>query len=857
MPIALQPTPRRLRRTHENFMLGHQATLAVSPGAEPEIVQALLGELEELFPDLERETGDQQESATVRFSLFAEGEDAPEEVPADVAGEAFRLRVSPEGVVIAAGSETGWLMAVKMLPGLREGDELAGVALLDWPSFPERQIDLPWPAGTVSETSLGFCVSLLAKGRINRLGLHRNGSAGEIPAAVREELQRSGIRVVEPARQPSFRLLEYATLFPAYSRLLAEMREAAVQAEAEQGRVFVIDLGEMDAQTSLEALAYGVLFAGDCAWNPQKADPKLFRRWYSSRRLGFDSRAPVHVVDELEAAAAQLDGGDASRGIALESGDPFDGQLLAGMLQPEERAAAVGRGAAAALAAMAPLQPDSEERAHALQGLQWTAQRLKLLSRRLGAAARARELYRAAYVATASPKAVSDRLLKAAALLESEARALDEHRAEWHALWRRERQGPMDPATEAGMRAHVEALRARAERMRALRDRYIQTGSLPAAAEEGLALAGTHLSTGLAPARLPPQPSPAWWPEGGAARLRLEVECPEPAAGMVWAVRIDFRALAGESGAFNVRSVRLLPLTEADEAGPERPCQLLRGGVAFLTEPGSRSYFLYLDPEPGPDSPFRETRASQSRLEARLENRRMRLSLASGTACVTAWQLREPELELLPEETADGRRQTADRQSQWLPDGIGPVELPSAVSRLPSAVSPREWRLRVVETGPLLARVRAEHSDGQVRQFDLGAGHSWAEISVNSAWNEFILPLRSELWSDRSMIWIGRDGGIERRPFDGTAREFTEVRWAALYRSDGLTAALALPEVAADGLVEARGLRLRGRPHGGCVLLFAGLVEDPAVELTRLLAAFQGPPQVRLGVIEERRVREF
>jgi len=162
------------------------------------------------------------------------------------------------------------------------------------------------------------------------------------------------------------------------------------------------------------------------------------------------------------------------------------------MLQPEERAAAVGRGAAAALAAMAPLQPDSEERALALQGLQWTAQRLKLLGRRLGAAARVRELYRAAFVATASPKAVSDRLLKAAALLESEAQALDEHRAEWHALWRRERQGPMDPATEAGMRAHVEALRARAERMRALRDRYIQTGSLPAAAEEGLALVKLH-----------------------------------------------------------------------------------------------------------------------------------------------------------------------------------------------------------------------------------------------------------------------------------------------------------------------------------------------------------------------------
>jgi hypothetical protein len=41
------------------------------------------------------------------------------------------------------------------------------------------------------------------------------------------------------------------------------------------------------------------------------------------------------------------------------------------------------------------------------------------------------------------------------------------------------------------------------------------------------------------------------------------------------------------------------------------------------------------------------------------------------------------------------------------------------------------------------------------------------------------------------------------------------------------------------------------------VLLFADVAEDPAAELTRLLAAYHHPPQVRLGVIEERRVREF
>src|SRR5438128_12491926 len=110
MPIALQPTPRRLRRTHENFMLGRQATLVVSPAAAPETVQALRGELEELFPDLESEAGDQQESATVRFSRFTEGEGAPEEVPADVGGEAMRLHVGPEGVEMTAGAGSRWVM---------------------------------------------------------------------------------------------------------------------------------------------------------------------------------------------------------------------------------------------------------------------------------------------------------------------------------------------------------------------------------------------------------------------------------------------------------------------------------------------------------------------------------------------------------------------------------------------------------------------------------------------------------------------------------------------------------------------------------------------------------------------------
>jgi hypothetical protein len=332
--------------------------------------------------------------------------------------------------------------------------------------------------------------------------------------------------------------------------------------------------------------------------------------------------------------------------------------------------------------------------------------------------------------------------------------------------------------------------------------------------------------------------------------MRLEVECPEPAAGKVWPVQIDFRALAGEIGAFNVRSARLLPLTDTDQAGPEQPCQLLSGGIAFVTEPGSHSYFLYLDPLPGPDLGFREARASQSRSEVRLQNRWLRLSLSSTDGFLTAWQIREPELELLPAETGEGSRVSSDRQDQRVPEEIGPIELPSQISR-------PEWRLRVLETGPLLARARAEHPEGHLRQFDLAAGQYCAEMSVNSPWNEFFLPVPAALWPAGGEALFGQAAGFERRPMREGAIELPAVRWAALHRVDGLTVALALPEAPADAIVDPSGLRLRGRPHGGRVLLFAGLAADPAAALTRLLSAAVHPPQVRLGIIEERRVREF
>jgi hypothetical protein len=809
--------------------LGTPAVLSLPRDVSPGTEETLRAELEELFPELRAEP-EGIEMPILRFAFFTEHEGSEHEVPPEASNQAFRIQVGPAGIDVVSGSPAGWLPAARALRGLREGDELAGVELLDWPSFPARQIDLPWEAESLSEAAFQLCLSLLARGRLNRLGLPGADQTHALPETIQDMARQAGIELVAPARHPSFWLVEAPRLFPDYSRLLPTLRETALAAEVSGESAWAVTLGALDPRTSLEALAYGVLYAGDCGWNPQKADPKSFRRWYSARRHGFDSRSPLQVVDELEGAAAEVERADPTLGLALEAAPPFQSEPLAGLLRPQERVSSLGQKASTALAALAPLQPDSAERAAALQGWQWSAQRLKALSRRLGVEERVRDLYRSAYAATASPKAVSERLLKAAELLEAEAQATDEYRAEWHALWRRERAGAVDAATEGELRSRVEALKARADRMRDLRNRYIQTGSLPAPAAEGLELTGTHLSAGLLPMRLPPQPSPAWWPEGGAARLRLEVDCPEPAAGMVWAVQADFRALAGESGAFNVRSARLLPLTENDQAGTELPCQLTRGGFAFIPHPGRHPYFLYLDPEPGPPSGFREVRAGQSRAAVRLENRHLRLSLSPAHGFVSGIRLLEPGLELLPPEK----------------------ELEEGEEHHSS-----EWRLRILETGPLLGRVCAEHGDGRIRQIDLGAGQEWAEISANSPWTEFLIPDRPDLWSEGAVALFEEKGAVTRFPLEETASEVTETRWAAQYRSDGLTLGALLPDAPAHAAVAGDAIRLWGRPHGARVLLFASQTADPTASFTRLLIARQQPPQVRIGVVEERRVREF
>lgn len=833
MPIVLVPTPRRIKITRENFILSEPVAIECPAGTPMGDLEIVREQLLPLFPGLVEGSAPN----SIRFRPIGAPHPLPDEVPPAVSEQFIQLRVDPAGVEVIADGAAGWLQVIRLLPGLKERDRLIGVNLLDWPGFRYRQLDLPLPLGDFSDAALTLLLCLMAKARLNRLGT----AAGEAhpSAAVRSELDRWGIQLVAAATVPTITLLDQPALSPLYSTAIPSWIEAAARAEKAKLDSFSIALGAVDARTSIESLAYGILFAGDLAWNPGKSDLKQFRRWYSLRRHGIDSRGPLLAVDALEAASTlpgqlpplgPVAGGNPGTQITarLEAEDLFDAPLSAGVLRPEERALAMVREAESAMTELAPLQPDTEERALSLQGLQWTAQRLILLGRRLGAFEQLRELYRSAWVATASPRAVSERLGRAEKLLETTARALDEHRSEWHALWRRERSGDPDPSTEEALRGQVAQLRARATRMHALRDKYIQTGRLPSPAEEGLERHGISLVNGIVPARLPPQPSPAWWPEGGEARLRVEVDCSDEAGGMPWEVQVDLRRLAGETGAFHIRSARLLSLRDDDHAGDELPCQLLRGGFAFLAQPGRNSYLLYLDPLPGPASSPSETKVGQSRTGVRLENRLMAIRISAADGSLQSWLLRGKELELLRPSTLD-----------HLPDQ-DPGEMSTSVKS--------GTKLRVIETGPLLARLRAEEMDGRVQQYDLWAGQPWIELSSTAPWTQFTIPVGGTIWTEGTAVLSISESAASMSSFSG---------WAGFKRPDGLVFAALSLDQAADATVGVGGIQLMGKPLLTRLLLLADFAADETGLLHRFLLAKTRPPQVALGAIEERRVREF
>jgi len=308
-------------------------------------------------------------------------------------------------------------------------------------------------------------------------------------------------------------------------------------------------------------------------------------------------------------------------------------------------------------------------------------------------------------------------------------------------------------------------------------------------------------------------------------------------------VLIDFRGLAGDEGTFNVRRARLVRFDDATDAiGPLVPCQLTRGGLVFIPQPGEQAYYLYLDP------------TSSGEVEPLLRE--------EGPAPLRARQSREGitvEGPLLAARV-DALRGVLDR---WRAGGTGGEELVDASAReaglcqLPDTPLSGPPRVRVIENGPLLVRVRAESEEGRVRQYDFLAGVPWCEFSVNAPVTLVRHALAAELWQSGEALFPV-DGTGAPRPLDGTV---VTAPWAARVRADGLAFAVLAPEGPARheltpdrhdllGAPDLKRLVLWCRPAGG---------GDPAVaaRLEALGEALQHPPIVQFGPVEERRTREF
>jgi hypothetical protein len=454
---------------------------------------------------------------------------------------------------------------------------------------------------------------------------------------------------------------------------------------------------------------------------------------------------------------------------------------------------------------------------------------------------RVREGYAGASLAEGSPKAVSQRVLSAAEMLEGLANrmsALDELRLQ---LWALERAGEPPEAARGPYQERARLLREKAKELRDARDRYIQTGKLAASEAIGLDRSDRRQGRAVLPGRLPPRHSPAWWIDGGVARVRVEMR--SETAGIPWEVLVDFRALAGDEGTFNVRRARLVRFDDATDAiGPLVPCQLTRGGLVFIPQPGEQAYYLYLDPTSGGEEES--------------------LPREEGPAPLRARQSREGSTVegVLLAARVDALRGVLDR---WRAGGTGGEELVDAGAReaglcqLPDLPLNGPPRVRVIENGPLLVRVRAESEDGRVRQYDFLAGVPWCEFSVNAPVTLVRHALRAGLWQSGEAVFPA-DGTGAPHPLDGTV---VTAPWAARVRADGLAFAVLAPEGPARheltpdhhdllGAPDLKRLVLWCRPAGG---------GDPGVtaRLEALGEALRRPPIVQFGPVEERRTREF
>jgi hypothetical protein len=846
MPLFLLPPPRRIRITRRNFTPATPALLFVDPRIAPQ-AKVAVARLAALFPGMQPAAGPDPVPAIRLVARDAASGLSPLPDLPDLSAseEAYGLEVSEEGILLAAVGATGFRYGADLIGQLFDDGEVVGVRVEDWPVIATRELTLPGPAADLTPGYHERLLVNVAWCRFNRLSF----AAGEADADLRQRAAAFGIALAGTGDPTAaHQLPEPGSAGPPAREALAGLRDAADAARAAGEESWRVRIDAPAAGTPLDNFWFALAYAGACGWNPAKVELRAYRRAFATRFYGSGTEGAQEAIDALAEPATV-------EGIPIEelfAEDPASPHAFRRLARGAEAIRETSHRLERAAASLASTRERAARNPEALAALEGPLQRLITQCAALLAAQQARESYADAWTAASSPRAVSRRIVQAAETLETSARRIEPLQALLTELRAAERRSALPEATWAPYRERIEWLRAKGQELRALRDTYIQTGSLPEPA--GIGLAGTagpdtaarHPGRAAAPVRLPPRHSPEWWPEGGEARIRIEVGREGPLL-IPWEIAVDLRAWAGQEGAFHVGRARLVPYDdEGGDVGAPIPFQLTRGGFAALLV-GRRTYYLYLDRR-GATGHEEHTSVSEAgpRVRSRQSAAAITVEGALGRARVErVWGLLD----------------------DWsAPDGETPaLSIASAMGETPEARASAA-RVRVLENGPLLVRIQAEDEGSRVRQYDVYAGQPGWEWAASTPAVRVENRLRPEAWADAVALFPAEaDGPLPSEastvPLAGAERTGA---WAARLRPDGLALAAICPEGPARHFldqdrhdVEAAGgltrlawclLRSEATPHAP---------ESLARRLEILLEALRRPPRVSLGPVEERRSREF
>jgi Glycosyl hydrolase family 20, domain 2 len=805
--------------TREEFVMPEQPLVGVdpAPGLEAAAVRATL---QALLPEAQISRKLDIE-APIHLTLVGADTLINEPPPGAAGEEGYTLAVSPGGVSLRASGVAGWRYGMLTLAQLMGEGCIAGADIQDWPALAVRGVYVPRPAAAFRADFRDRLAANLAHWRWNALAFAEDDDWR--PPAGTVCLVAGGAVPTERSR-----LLRDTGLYPRFGRILPGIQNEVQGAVAAGASGWWLDLGDLPEEMLVDTLWYGLGFAGCCAWNPSRTEWKSYRRSFAGYFFGTTKPALPRALQALESAEEALSAMEPGLSRVLDQDDLFAPAHVATTLRLKERATEAAERAEAALGGFDETVNEVAANAETVQALGTSAQALAELGRRLSGLQRARELYASAHVAASNARAATRRTLAAAEDLDVLATSLRVRREEFAQAWKRERADPTPASAGTLLDERVAALTARAVAVREERNRYIQTGSLTAPDVAGMALPAVTAERSLIPERRALRSQPRWWPEGGAARMRVEVD--GDAHGLPWEVLIDLRAHAGATGAFNIRSARLALLDDDDNVKALLPVQLTRRGFVFTPLPGAAAYHLYLDPA-GVASlqPERAVRARQSRHGVRIKSTffSLRFDEAGGlTACVPAGDAgRRIGVEV--EEAEENERNDAE-----------PAMLHFAGQELATG-----GRVRVLETGPLLARVHAESPDGFAVRYDCFGPLPVCEMSLNVP-----VPAVTVRWGEEcgpKPALAGSDLVAHPGVFSGALS--LPGRVAALLTT------------APDAIYHRRGTEQEvGSPAGVGYVLLAVVPDDAASQvLTTLSAGIDAPPSVAVGVIEERRVIEF